>query len=225
VESDGWMDGQQQGKMNEWAEGNVQMVEGQGTPKFQVTYRVDKHDVVETYTAFPKLLIGLVIKNVVEGDDEAAKKNLVARDMAEAQPMVFWNILRIFGGDFEKGMRELAPSLDLQKLAVRERPLSQKAKDNLEQKRRLEEEKTAAKEAREQKKQKKENKNKTCNGHAAAGEASQLPDEGGTLSSSSSSSSGGVLRDSGHEAQPQREAGEEKDEAEPMTIDSDAEGS
>lgn len=105
-----------------------------GIPKFKVVYRVERHDVEEVYTAFPKQLLSAVLQEVWKSDDVDSKRNLKTELLAEAQPMIFWGLVRLFEGDVIKGLEALIPGLNYeQDLNKREIKYSQKYLENITQ--------------------------------------------------------------------------------------------
>jgi len=87
----------------------------------------------EQFVALPKVLLEAVLRQVYScgGED---RENLRPYYVAESQPMVFWNIIRLFNGDYFRGLRELVPDVDWSYTGERRRELSSKAKENLRQK-------------------------------------------------------------------------------------------
>ncbi|PFH38325.1 hypothetical protein BESB_006660 [Besnoitia besnoiti] len=87
----------------------------------------------EEYTALPKPLVLIVLSQVWKSAEQVDRNNLRPYYMAHAQPMVFWNIVRHFDGDFGACFREVFPAFAVEELLERKRELSEKAKENKRQ--------------------------------------------------------------------------------------------
>uniref|UniRef100_A0A7S1K430 Uncharacterized protein n=1 Tax=Vitrella brassicaformis TaxID=1169539 RepID=A0A7S1K430_9ALVE len=61
------------------------------------------------------------------------RRNIRPVDMAQCNPLVFWNLVRLFDGDLDVGLASCLPGVDLSFLRHRERPLSAKALENKRQ--------------------------------------------------------------------------------------------
>ncbi|KYK68384.1 hypothetical protein TGPRC2_246090 [Toxoplasma gondii TgCatPRC2] len=97
-----------------------------------VSGRVDTER-TEEYTALPKNLVLLVLSQVWQSAEDVDRHNLRPYYMAHAQPMMFWNIVRHFDGDFGACLRQVLPAAAVQELLDRKRELSEKAKENKRQ--------------------------------------------------------------------------------------------
>ncbi|KEP65476.1 UNVERIFIED_CONTAM: hypothetical protein HHA_246090 [Hammondia hammondi] len=113
--------------------------EGHPQPgKFTVSFfapvsgRVDTER-TEEYTALPKNLVLLVLSQVWQSAEDVDRHNLRPYYMAHAQPMMFWNIIRHFDGDFGACLRHVLPAAAVEELLDRKRELSEKAKENKRQ--------------------------------------------------------------------------------------------
>eukprot|EP01068_Selenidium_serpulae_P010940 Selendium_serpulae@DN5567_c0_g1_i1.p1 len=87
----------------------------------------------ETYTSFPDILLAAIIREVYSSGGES-KENLRPYYVAEAQPTVFWNIVRVSDGDFHGGLRRMIPEVNWDFTEERRRSLSEKAQSNLQRK-------------------------------------------------------------------------------------------
>lgn len=68
------------------------------------------------------------------GDDHAVvTERLRPIVMARHSPRLFWNLVRFYGNDIERGMKELVPNANWTFLNTRTRKLSEKARRNAEQ--------------------------------------------------------------------------------------------
>ncbi|KAF8821583.1 hypothetical protein IE077_001843 [Cardiosporidium cionae] len=106
--------------------------------KFRVTFFTGpRSKTTEEYVALPKGLMGPIVTEAYNNSDES-RMNLRPYYLAEAQPLIFWNMVRFFHGDIIKGFMEVAPELDWKFVGERHRELSEKAKENLRQKKEAE---------------------------------------------------------------------------------------
>ncbi|CBZ55885.1 conserved hypothetical protein [Neospora caninum Liverpool] len=119
--------------------GRFEIKEGHPQPgKFTVSFfapvagRVDTQR-TEEYTALPKTLVLLVLSQVWKSAEDVDRHNLRPYYMAHAQPMMFWNIVRHFQGDFGACFRQGLPAAAVDELLERKRELSVKAKENKRQ--------------------------------------------------------------------------------------------
>eukprot|EP01066_Platyproteum_vivax_P011435 Platyproteum_vivax@DN5194_c0_g1_i3.p1 len=79
----------------------------------------------ETVALLPFELLRAVVCEVMK--DEDAVNNLRPVYLAEANPGVFWSIVKYFKGDLMEALKEFLPHRDLGFLEHRERPMSEKA--------------------------------------------------------------------------------------------------
>lgn len=115
------------------AQGNTFSIRTQPPFKFEVTFPTGpRSEHKELHAALPNELLSAVIREVYSCGGEQ-RENLRPYYVAESQPMVFWNIVRLYNGDYFKGLRELVPEVDWTFAADRRRTLSAKARVNLEQ--------------------------------------------------------------------------------------------
>lgn len=114
-----------------------------GMTKFKVTFPIGpRSSRTEEYLALPEILLRAVIKEVYDsGMNQSTsqstsvdpRNNLRPVYLAELQPMVFWNLVRLFKGDIKEGLRSLCPEINWDFVDDRERKLSEKARLSLEQ--------------------------------------------------------------------------------------------
>eukprot|EP01071_Lankesteria_metandrocarpae_P012188 Lankesteria_metandrocarpae@DN5564_c0_g1_i1.p1 len=104
--------------------------------KFRVTFPVSaRKNENETYIALPKPFLSVVLREVYSAGGES-QINLRPHYMAEGQPLVFWNVVRHFGGtNFSTGLKELMPYVSDWSFYTeeRERILSEKGAANIRQ--------------------------------------------------------------------------------------------
>ena len=121
---------------------SFQMSEDMGNGLFSVKYRARGELSWETDDNMPLLernTLAAVIQSIIDNADanpdnasmQQSLEFLRGREMSHKSPRVFWNLVRLFGGDVEDGLRELLPDHDWSFLRTRRRELSEKAKRNL----------------------------------------------------------------------------------------------
>ncbi len=121
---------------------SFQLTEDKGNGIFSVKYRARGERTWETDENMPLLeqnTLAAVVQSILNSaaanpNDTNVQKSiefLRGREMSHKSPRVFWNLVRLFGGDVEDGLRELLPDHDWSFLRTRRRELSEKAKRNL----------------------------------------------------------------------------------------------
>lgn len=108
---------------------------------FRVRYRAvsvrkwtDEND-GRTLVTYPKVLLTEVVRVIVHNDKDKMKLQPIV--MAAVSPRMFWNLARLFPDDLEAGLKSLVPDADWSFLTERERILSIRGKQNLENKREM----------------------------------------------------------------------------------------
>eukprot|EP00923_Selenidium_pygospionis_P022205 GHVN01038400.1.p1 GENE.GHVN01038400.1~~GHVN01038400.1.p1 ORF type:complete len:375 (+),score=65.31 GHVN01038400.1:193-1317(+) len=95
--------------------------------KFQVEFPIGLRSLKkEEYAELPEILVAAIIREVYSSGGESME-NLRPYYVAEAHPMIFWNIIKVSSGDFVKGLRTMVPEVDWSFTEERRKFLSEKA--------------------------------------------------------------------------------------------------
>jgi len=121
---------------------NFEVTENVQEALFSVRYRARGERAWEIDEEMPLLtqpalaaIVGNVLNAVLEnpGNEDAIKMRdkMRGREMCKQSPRVFWNMVKLFGGDTDEGLKKLLPDVDWSWMRTRRRELSDKAKRNL----------------------------------------------------------------------------------------------
>ena len=122
-----------------WLAGRYRFAEVEEGAAFTVEVRAGDAWVAdmagEVVVAYGRELLAAAFQDVLDGEKaEEDRERLRAAEMAKVSARIFWNMVRLFPGDVEAGLKELVPAGDWGFLKGRRKFLTEKAKRNAKNK-------------------------------------------------------------------------------------------
>lgn len=90
----------------------------------------------KVFMEYPEMVLKEAIREIAR--DEKSRERLRLYEMAKFSAGVFWNLVRLFEGKVEEGLKKLVPELDWGFLDVRKREMSKRGKESLKNKEMME---------------------------------------------------------------------------------------